>query len=802
MHDAGRLFTASGSLMARLVFTVAWLLLATLLLTTGRPASLRDIEVDDWLQIRSVDGLPEGAPIRPGDRLVAVDGVAVGSTSELDAVVGRARGSVGARVATRQDTEEVLLDERHVDGPLPESLSAGATILQINGVAPDRELSADELRQVLEGSAPEPVAVTYRPADALLDGALMVVRPPLPWSTYGLTLVGLLLLLAGVGRRSWAPLLGVAWALLGLAAVAADPVAGLPAWTASAGWGAVVAGTLGALAPASQTFGARWTSRSSRPGRRRQRRRKLTEGGSGDVVAAWLELFSAALPDARPAIVLGGAGGAVLFELGERGVDEHDADDRVATLLGMLALEGGALPRPGLADWVDDPFAGLPESTGVEVAVRLTLPVESRDVWCFVVVRQRAPGEADPHSQRDAVVETIEAAGDGEPEQASALLLRGATALLRQARRARAARVAPARSRGGDTVERSEEPLPVRSVGASAGRADADRAVAPGGPHPPDADPAPVQASPVGGDAAGGGRPDVWSQFLERRSADAYPVDDPNALRPAEWKAIDPLARSERPCLIVGEAGSGKEFVARAVHARSVRRDGRVAVLDCARLPGTVVELELFGAGDGTGLVDTLGRGTLVLKSASALGRVALEQHVARLRAAGVRLVFVERVSASGSGIPEVVPPAIREAVGPRWLAMKPLREREGDVARFATYFLLLDAMAYERPARSLDPLAEGVLEALELPGNFHDLRALMRAAVLRADGPVVQVRDLVGEDGHESAQQLAQAEQERERVELIDALQRTEGNKSEAARVLGLTRGSLLRRLRRHGLA
>lgn len=293
----------------------------------------------------------------------------------------------------------------------------------------------------------------------------------------------------------------------------------------------------------------------------------------------------------------------------------------------------------------------------------------------------------------------------------------------------------------------------------------------------------------------------AWADYLDRRWEDEYPVDDPNAFNDDDWYDLEKLRRDERPSLLLGEPGGGKEFAARALHYHSERAHKLIGVMDCARIPVTAVDLELFGTGDAPGLVDALDGGALVLKSGSLLGK-SFAPLVKRLLSHDIRLFFVERSTGEEEGIPRTLPPVLHETVGARFVQLQPLRERPEDIVRFARYFLHVEAMAYgQGEVRTIDEMAARLLESMDLPVNFTDLRALMRAAVLRSDDDVVDVRAILGVSSGDMPREMARLEADDERQKLVAALHQTEGNKSEAARILGLSRGALLRRLKRHGL-
>ncbi len=273
--------------------------------------------------------------------------------------------------------------------------------------------------------------------------------------------------------------------------------------------------------------------------------------------------------------------------------------------------------------------------------------------------------------------------------------------------------------------------------------------------------------------------------------------------------------------LIRGESGTGKELIAKLLHLHS-QRTGSLIALNCAALPESLLESELFGieGGVATGVTARAGKfelahgGTLFLDEIgdmqpaiqAKLLRVLQEREVVRLGGQRPVSVDVRLVAATHRDVEALVAAGrFREDLYYRLkgvdVALPPLRERREDIPHLVHYFLedfcLREGIAVPR----LAPQALALLIAHGYPGNVRELRNLVEAATSLAEGSIAPdlVRSLLGS----SAEVPGGVEEEAEMVDL-DTLERrhiarvlkmTGGNKSAAARVLGLDRRTLLRK-------
>ena len=291
-------------------------------------------------------------------------------------------------------------------------------------------------------------------------------------------------------------------------------------------------------------------------------------------------------------------------------------------------------------------------------------------------------------------------------------------------------------------------------------------------------------------------------------------------------KAIGLLADSAASVLLTGETGTGKEVVARAIHAHGRRAAHPFVAINCAAIPAELLESQLFGHARGafTGAVaDRVGsfreadRGTLFLDE---IGDMALPMQAKLLRVLQERTVSpvggrpvaidVRIVSATHRDLADAVAQGrFREdlfyRLGVVPVALPPLRERLADLVPLAEHFLALAASG--SAPRRLAPDAAARLLSHPWPGNVRELRNAMErvAALLRQ--PVVAAADLdflrpagarAEADWLEGALPAALARLEAEMIRR--ALRASGGNRAEAARRLGINRQALYEKLRRHG--
>ena len=292
-------------------------------------------------------------------------------------------------------------------------------------------------------------------------------------------------------------------------------------------------------------------------------------------------------------------------------------------------------------------------------------------------------------------------------------------------------------------------------------------------------------------------------------------------------RMLPSVAASDLPVLIQGETGCGKELVARAVHALSSRRRSGFVAHNCGATPDSLIESELFGhargaftgaVADREGLFDAAHGGTLFLDEIGdgsallqmKLLRVLQEGEARRVGETRLRRLDVRVVSATHRDLEDGVREGLFRAdllfrLNAVRLALPPLRERGRDIVLLANHFLARAAGACGVPAPPLSPALEERLLHHAWPGNVRELAngcayavrvAGAREAVGLEHWPVSPYRPAAA--GGRGLHAETRALEERR---LREALDRSHGNKSRAARSLGLSRQGLLKKLRRYGL-
>jgi two-component system response regulator HydG len=293
---------------------------------------------------------------------------------------------------------------------------------------------------------------------------------------------------------------------------------------------------------------------------------------------------------------------------------------------------------------------------------------------------------------------------------------------------------------------------------------------------------------------------------------------------------VQRVADSEAGVLIHGETGTGKELVARAIHDRGKRKDGPFVAINCAAVPASLIESELFGHERGaftdakvqrTGLFVQADGGTLFLDE---IGELPLEVQPKLLRALQERKVrpvgsnreipFDARVIAATNRVleDEVYERRFREDLFYRINVVKidvpPLRERGGDVLHLARHFLRIYAERHGKHEIDLSPAAAEKLISYSWPGNVRELENCIDGAVALARSARIEIDDLPEKVKSFRPERFVVSANQPEEIVTIDELERryilrvlslVGGNKSRAAQVLGFDRRTLYRKLERY---
>jgi DNA-binding NtrC family response regulator len=334
------------------------------------------------------------------------------------------------------------------------------------------------------------------------------------------------------------------------------------------------------------------------------------------------------------------------------------------------------------------------------------------------------------------------------------------------------------------------------------------------------------------------------SVFLVRARPPAAEALDASSSPGAEIIASDPsmlrlvatlhvAAQGDAPILIQGEAGVGKKAFARLLHERSLRNGQPLRAVDCASRPERILERELFGVEAGAspetpdgaaGAFELAHGGTLVLDRIAELPmavqaellRVLADREVRRVgggapKPADVRIVVATQsdlwaMSASGAFRADL---HFQLAKIP--FTIPPLRERKADIVPLARHFLVLRAARRRRPPLVLTADAIEALESFDWPGNVQQLRAIVERAAAHCrepnlDAPHLRVPRKTSFGSSSAPPQRGPAklrEQVRsyERERVVDALVTAGGNQTRAAKLLGVSRATLINKLVAHGI-
>ena len=279
--------------------------------------------------------------------------------------------------------------------------------------------------------------------------------------------------------------------------------------------------------------------------------------------------------------------------------------------------------------------------------------------------------------------------------------------------------------------------------------------------------------------------------------------------------------------LLVGESGTGKELAARALHELSPRASGPFVAVNCGAIPETLLEAELFGVEKGAftgalarreGRFERAHGGTLFLDEVGELSlsaqvkllRVLQEGEIERLGGSGPLAVDVRVVSATRRELPrEVAESRFREDLYYRLnvveVRIPPLASRREDVPLLADHFLRRFAAKNAKPLRGLSPEALQALEDYAWPGNVRELEHAVERAVVLARGDILEVGDLpesVRTGPRGAAGQvvipIGTPMEEVERRLIHETLRHTGGDKTMAARLLGIAARTIYRKLER----
>ncbi|HEX4038451.1 MAG TPA: sigma-54 dependent transcriptional regulator [Acidobacteriaceae bacterium] len=300
------------------------------------------------------------------------------------------------------------------------------------------------------------------------------------------------------------------------------------------------------------------------------------------------------------------------------------------------------------------------------------------------------------------------------------------------------------------------------------------------------------------------------------------------------YEAVRRVAPSNSTVMLRGESGTGKELAARAIVALSPRHDGPFIGVNCAALPETLMESELFGHEKGSftgahatrpGQVELADGGTLFLDEIGSLGlalqskllRVLQDRSVQRIGAKSPRKIDFRLITATNDDLEQMVKKGLfredlyyRICVIP--VPLPPLREREGDIPLLLDHYMRMHCMASDLPLKRFSPEAIQILETSSWPGNVRELENLTQRLALMVDDDVIQVEHLpekvILSSAASSDQMLipddgVDLDDELIRIELgyLQAAIRRAGSKRAAAAILRIPIQKMKYLCRKHGI-
>lgn len=292
------------------------------------------------------------------------------------------------------------------------------------------------------------------------------------------------------------------------------------------------------------------------------------------------------------------------------------------------------------------------------------------------------------------------------------------------------------------------------------------------------------------------------------------------------FKTIEKVASTDANVLILGENGTGKEMIARALHRRSARHESVFMNVDMGAISESLFESELFGytkgaftdakedkagrfelANGGTLFLDEIGNLPLALQSK--LLTVLQSRKVNRVGSATSKEIDIRLVCATNQSLNEMVADStfrqdLLFRINTIEIDLPPLRERKEDIEALTDHFLKMYAKKYKKEVTGCTSETNAKLEKHLWPGNVRELQHSVERAVIMSESKVLQPGDFLLTQDTGDTEQVVFDDYNLEEVEKMvirKALKKHEGNISKAADELGLTRASLYRRMDKYGL-
>uniref|UniRef100_UPI0040483DBD sigma-54-dependent transcriptional regulator n=1 Tax=Algoriphagus sp. TaxID=1872435 RepID=UPI0040483DBD len=293
------------------------------------------------------------------------------------------------------------------------------------------------------------------------------------------------------------------------------------------------------------------------------------------------------------------------------------------------------------------------------------------------------------------------------------------------------------------------------------------------------------------------------------------------------FSIIDKVAQTDANVLILGENGTGKELIARAIHERSLRSEEIFVGVDMGSITETLFESELFGhkrgaftdakedragrfevADQGSLFLDEIGNLSMPLQSK--LLTVLQKREVTRIGTNQSIPVDIRLICATNMPVHDMVADnTFRQdllyRINTVEIYLPPLRERQDDIPQLANHYLQQYAQKYRKNFQGILPAAMELLQRYPWPGNIRELQHAIERAIIMADGNELDSRDFFFLSAKPSSEKVQASStlnlDDMERNTIQRAIDKNGGNISKAAKELGLTRASLYRRLEKYGL-
>lgn len=290
-------------------------------------------------------------------------------------------------------------------------------------------------------------------------------------------------------------------------------------------------------------------------------------------------------------------------------------------------------------------------------------------------------------------------------------------------------------------------------------------------------------------------------------------------------RTVEKVAPTDVTTLVLGESGTGKELMARALHDLSDRSDGPFIAINCAAIPENLLESELFGyekgaftgatrqtrgkiefADGGTFFLDEVGDLPMALQAK--LLRFLQERNIERVGGREEIPVDVRVVCATHQNLANLIEEGrFREDLYYRisevTVRVPPLRERQGDAVALARNFLDKFTKQQNKNLRGFSPDGLAAIEHYAWPGNVRELENRIKRSVIMAEGKKVTAEDLelTGDSGESSPLNLREVRENAEKQAIIRVLRLSDGNVSQSAEMLGITRPTLYSLMNKYDL-